>query len=133
MPIQQGTLIKVYLPLDAPVTGKIEFSGLNEICPSLQACLSLLGRSQPVGVLGTYSSVFEIGFGFEGFRPEAGADPRLGSIGKQEVTSSICFTTYHLGGDEKGAVDAFVFELSNIHPWEHPVIEVMKGGVWVPG
>jgi hypothetical protein len=124
MALQEFVIIRTYLPVDGG-QAFATFDDMLKACPALGKILALIDRSGPVGVLGNYRSVFELQYGFEGFTPESGAKPTKGQLNKKEAVRSVVLTTYLASARDTGALDAFVDELAEAHPWEHPVIEVI--------
>lgn len=96
----------------------------------LQQVVALLQRSAPIGVMGNYAAVYEMNDSTEGFTPLEGANPTLGASGKNETCNASMFTTYAPVGTPEPVLEKFLTELSAIHPWEHPVIEVFPARLW---
>jgi hypothetical protein len=101
----------------------------------LQDVIRLLSASDPVGRVGDYVAVHNTVVGNEGFVPLQGANPTKGTSGVAEICPSLIFTTYAERGVSEAQVEEFVDKLANIHPWEMPVIEVIRDGrssMWEP-
>jgi hypothetical protein len=127
MMFEEAISITTYLPLDSMPEGNVfDFSTLCGACTTLPKLLALLNRSSPIGCLGQYSSTYELSIGIEGFTPMPGAHPTQGNIGVPESVASICFKTYVPGDTEQHSIEKFLQSLVEIHPWEHPLIEVSR-------
>jgi hypothetical protein len=92
--------------------------------PGIAALLRALAQFQELGDFGTYKHVFESGVGFEGFTTAEGANPTLGRVGEQTLSPTFVFTTYFDASLEDAAVERFMRQIVDIHPWEVPVIEL---------
>ena len=62
--------------------------------------------NDPVGRIGRYAAVYELGRGVESFLPQAAANPRSGEAGNRTSVPSIAFKTYVKGSGS--ALDEFV-------------------------
>lgn len=92
--------------------------------PGIAALLQALAQFQELGDFGNYKHVFESGLGFEGFTTAEGANPTLGRVGEQTLSPTFVFTTYFAASLEDAAVERFIRQIVDIHPWEVPVIEL---------
>jgi len=92
--------------------------------PGIAALLRALAQFQELGDFGNYKHVFESGLGFEGFTTAEGANPTLGRVGEQTLSPTFVFTTYFDASLADAAVERFMRQVVEIHPWEVPVIEV---------
>lgn len=110
-------------------TGK---AAVFEDDPGIAALLRALGQFRELGDFGNYKHVFESGLGFEGFTTAEGANPTLGTVGEQTLSPTFVFTTYFDAGLEDAAVERFLRQIVDIHPWEVPVIE-LTGPIRVSG
>ena len=126
--------IKTYLPVDLSVVSQRPISEklIVDTNKHLSNIVQFLRESDPVGRVGNYSAVFEIGFGVEGFIPLKFSNPTQGQGNDLEETPSISFTTYASSTLSKGIIHTFVDRLADIHPWEHPVIEIASIELWMP-
>lgn len=132
--LQKYYIIKTYIPVDLAVnTGwPISKQHIVEMSSSLREIIILLQDSDPVGRVGNYQAVYEIGLGLEGFTPGVGSNPTLTQNNDHEETPSVSFTTYVSCDVSEVTISNFVQCLSTIHPWEHPIIEIFDSKLWVP-
>lgn len=92
--------------------------------PGIAALLQALSQFGELGDFGNYKHVFESGLGFEGFTSAEGANPTLGRVGEQTLSPTFVFTTYFDASLEDAAIERFMRQIVDIHPWEVPVIEL---------
>ena len=92
--------------------------------PGIAALLQALAQFRELGDFGNYKHVFESGLGFEGFTTAEGANPTLGRVGEQTLSPTFVFTTYFDASLADAAVERFMRQIVDIHPWEVPVIEL---------
>ncbi|RDV10967.1 hypothetical protein DXK94_07305 [Arthrobacter sp. RT-1] len=92
--------------------------------PGIAHLLQALTQFRELGDFGNYKHVFESGLGFEGFTTAEGANPTLGRVGEQTLSPTFVFTTYFDASLEDAAVERFMRQIVDIHPWEVPVIEL---------
>ena len=83
----------------------------------------MLWQIPGVGQIGNYESVYEIDFGFEGYRSRQGAAPHLGNIGERVLLGKAAVVTYVARDCGQDILDRLVVDVAKVHPWEHPVIE----------
>jgi hypothetical protein len=123
-------IIKTYLPIkpDHINIGIFDKVTIQKCCPQLNLITDLIKRSSPIGKVGFYEGVFEINLGFEGFTPVLGSHSTLGKVGDDVLTPSLQLTTYASEQIEKTKLETFLMTLEEIHPWEHPIIELSYTG-----
>jgi hypothetical protein len=92
--------------------------------PGISHLLEAVAQFRELGDFGNYKHVFESGLGFEGFTTAEGANPTLGRVGEQTLSPTFVFTTYFDASLADAAVERFMRQVVEIHPWEVPVIEV---------
>jgi hypothetical protein len=92
--------------------------------PGIAHLLQALTQFRELGDFGNYKHVFESGLGFEGFTTAEGANPTLGRVGEQTLSPTFVFTTYFDASLEDAAIERFMRQIVEIHPWEVPVIEL---------
>ena len=97
---------------------------------ALQQIIGLLQKSAPIGAMGNYAGCHELNESTQGFTPLAGSNPTLGTTGRNETCSAVMFTTYAPADTPEPVLNKFLAELTAIHPWEHPVIEVFPARLW---
>jgi hypothetical protein len=126
--------IKIYIPIlsnspspDGNVILEQDVNANRDVA----AILNLLKTSHPVGTVGNYSSVYELEASIEGYTPEANAQPTLGESGQVTQIRTIALITY-AAVEAYSAVEAFATAVAALHPWEHPVIEIVKAKLWEP-
>ncbi|MEE9339455.1 MAG: hypothetical protein V3U87_15380 [Methylococcaceae bacterium] len=132
--IELFKIIRTYVPADLTTATKWPMSEklIVEMCPSLSDIICLLRKRDPVGRVGKYIGVYEIGFGLEGFVPVRFSHPTLGQGNQSEETPSISFTTYVSDQVSDDHIGEFIEILASYHPWEHPVIEITPIQLWMP-
>jgi len=98
-------------------------------CPFLKGAVELLLNYDPIGRVGNYKGVYELSTAIECYTPDDGSDPGEGTIGVEELMKVITFTTYcdkRIVNDNQ--IEIFINKLAEIHPWEHPVIQLHGNG-----
>ena len=132
--LQPFRLIRTYLPVQGgnlPEALKSE-DGLRAISPAFGPVLELLRRSDPVGRVGDYAAVWGAHPAPGGYIPLPGAHPAQGQVGAPDGGLAIAFVTYASDEVAEEAGEAFIEALAEIHPFEHPVIEVVPIELWMP-
>lgn len=107
-----------YIMLDADTIFKA--------CPDLKNAHQLLLSSDPIGRVGNYKGVFELIPAVEAYTPDEGSNPGEGIVGVEELMRIIIFKTYFDPTISADLVDLFLQKLSDLHPWEHPLIELIS-------
>ena len=127
-------VIRTYIPINVtpPKKWPMSESQIIEISPPLSQIIDYLRDSDPVGKIGNYGGVYEIGLGLEGYVPLKFSHPTLGNKNTSEETPSISFSTYAANTVKKEVISNFVEGLASLHPWEHPVIEIVSIQLWMP-
>lgn len=124
-PIVQDAACFVNGGITAQDVRMLEAKELFVLSPWLEKAYTLLQTSDPVGRVGKYTAVYQLGLAVEGYTPGEGSDPGVGVIGESEIVKTITFLTYvdkEIVSEEK--LHKFLGELCELHPYEHPVIEV---------
>jgi hypothetical protein len=85
-----------------------------------------------LGRVGHYDGVYEVDFGFEGYRAGHGADPRHGSIGEDIFLGRATLTTYVTGERSMEDLEGIAEMIKSAHSWEQPVIEFSRCLLFVP-
>jgi hypothetical protein len=99
-------------------------------CPALRDAHALLLESDPIGRIGNYRGVYELGLGLEAYTPDVGSNPGHGVVGIEELIRTITFVTYcDINATSYDYIVKFIEQLAKIHPWEHPVIKLYAHGI----
>lgn len=108
---------------------------MSDICdvlklsPALEGAHKLLQQSDPIGRVGHYRAVYHLSHSIEAYTPDLGSNPGPGEVGIEELMHSISFTTYAFSDlVDRETLIRFAQKLANIHPWEHPIIEISSSG-----
>ena len=105
---------------------------LEAACPGLRAYVELLRGSDPIGRLGQYNGIYVVSPTFGGFTPIAGARPAQGEIGIPETGHTVEVKTYAGMEVSMDTIQGFIGRLVDLHPWEHPPIELATVELWMP-
>lgn len=134
MALREVYVLKIFLPVDEDCMLEMDctYDKLERKCPSLEKIVDFISASDPVGRVGNYDNVIEIGFGFEGFAPEKGAFPTFGKIGEDTFLESVSVQTYATKDVSFNMIEDFIEEIVKIHPWEHPILELTTKRMWFP-
>jgi len=98
-------------------------------CSTLAKISQLLKNSDPIGRIGNYRAVYELGMGIECYTPDNGSNPGQGTIGMEEYMRVITFVTYcNPKITNMNQVENFINKVAEAHPWEHPVIQFHHNG-----
>ncbi len=134
MPLVDVYALTIVIPITG--TGKLasgtDFEALLGLGTPMDKILALIQASAPIGRLGQYDGVVEISPGFEGFVPRMGSKPRHGASGKFSTVPSLSVLTFAPLDTPPPALERFLQQVIELHPWEHPIIQVEKRQVWVP-
>lgn len=103
---------------------------IKAVCPKLSEAIEMLENDLCIGRVGNYIGVYEVSKGLESYLPMPNAQPQLGQQGIRSSVATLLFKTYAKASKE--VLDEFVEKLAQIHPWEHPVIEVSEIELWEP-
>lgn len=79
----------------------------------------------PLGRIGTYENAMEIYPNLEIFTPTSQSRPTQGNAEQQESVSSVTIVTYAHENIGPQHLNDLIQALSDAHPWEHPIIEVI--------
>lgn len=132
MSLQSFWRIKIYVPdVDAPHEASLERI-VGSSAKSVRAILEAIGRVPGVGEVGDYEALFELDFGFEGYRPKEGSDPQYGAIGEAVRLGKAAVVTYLRRDCKPQVLERLIAEIRKVHPWEHPVIELTECRLYVP-
>jgi len=117
--------LRIHCPIDSDTVARIAAGDLADIDPgsALGTMLAIIRRDGPLGDFGLYTSVVELGLGWEMFTPAAGAQPTLGAAGQTEVSATAILTVYIPANADEDAVTRAIDAIMAAHPWEVPVIE----------
>jgi len=109
MSLEKFTAIRVYLPIarDAGLEAQL---------------IALIQQSEPIGRVGTYSGLFEKTASVEGFNSMVRNDQRA---------AGICITTYAGSKVDAEVITQFVENVTKLHPWRQPIIEVQDVQMWI--
>ena len=109
MSLEKFKAIRIYLPTsrDAGLEAQL---------------IALIQQSDPIGVVGTYKSLFEKTASVEGFSSMVRNDQRA---------AGICLTTYASSKVTDEELNQFVDNATKIHPWRQPIIEVQEIQMWL--
>ena len=119
MPLISYKVIKIYVP-----------NRHAEDQAALTKIIELMNDYIPVGRVGAYDGVYALNENMEGYCPGENSHPAHGEIGQHVQCPGRVLTTYAPEDIERSVLQEFINNVVEIHPWEHPVIEVHdKSGV----
>jgi hypothetical protein len=130
--LQRFWRIQVFVPVDEPSSGgalALDIRANRHV----RAVVGALASTPGVGQVGNYDNVCELVLGWEGYRANPGASPRVGAIGERVVLPTVAVTSFldfDHGGD--GALGRIVEAVKAVHPWEHPIIQFSECLLYVP-
>jgi hypothetical protein len=124
--------IRTYLPLPNGQPANTSAQALEAACPCLKEVLALLHASDPIGRVGQYAAVYGASVAAGGSLPLPGSNPVGAEINAMESACAVSFSTYAAASVPLEAIQAFVERLAELHPWEHPVIEINDIALWMP-
>lgn len=127
MKLKLYTFIRIYVPMAAK-HASAEHDEPIDSDQNVLSVLSAMARYSFFGRLGNYTGVYEASSGKEGFHPLEGANPAEGNIGETSSLNSVCLMTYLPDNLSEDKLIAFLVDVAEAHPWEHPVIEVWRNG-----
>jgi len=118
--------LRVHWPISAETFNRATAGDLGALSgdQGVASLLQAVEQFQDLGDFGNYKHVFESTVGFEGFTCAQGATPTLGKVGERTISPTFVFTTYFDAQLSDDAVEGFMDQLAEIHPWELPVIEL---------
>ena len=91
---------------------------------ALAKIIELMKDYIPVGRVGTYDGVYALQENTEGYCPGEESNPAYGQRGQSVQCPGRVLTTYAPEDIEKSVLQDFISHVVEIHPWEHPLIEV---------
>jgi hypothetical protein len=122
--------LAVYLPVDEASQG----SGLTVASdPAVQEIMRVIRTFDFAGSVGTYRAVAQISGGADTFTPTADSAPVHGTADIASTVPSARVVTYVPAATPGGDIDQLIGALVSAHPWEHPLIEVDRVSLWIPG
>lgn len=68
----------------------------------------------------------------ESFIPQGDANPTIGKAGKVEYSPTIAFEVYIESHVPEAEMSSIIREISDLHPWETPMIEMYSFEVSLP-
>jgi hypothetical protein len=93
--------------------------------------LAIIRADNPLGDFGTYQGVVEIALGAESFVPSADAAPAEGTAGAVSLLPNVILTTYIADDAPEPLVSMTLAKIAAAHPWEVPVIEIIRAELLV--
>lgn len=96
-----------------------------DAAPAAQPILQAMEQAG-VSQVGHYEGVYHAWLVSEGYMPTAGACPTEGEIGQHSVVPSLKMQFFVPATMPKDQFDQLLKYVWDIHPWEHPMIEVEK-------
>lgn len=97
--------------------------------PTLAAMLAIIRADNPLGDFGLYRSVVELAPGWELFTPGPAARPTLGTAHANQASPTAILTVHIAADVPDDALDSVLDQLLAAHPWEIPVIEMMRAAL----
>jgi hypothetical protein len=123
--------VQVYVPVDLAPGGGAPPAGVSAN-RHVRAVVGALGSVPGVGQVGNYDNVCELALGWEGYRANSGASPRVGAIGERVVLPTVAVTSFIDFEHGDGAFEHIVEAVKAVHPWEHPIIQFSECLLYVP-
>jgi hypothetical protein len=131
MPLERFWRVKIYVPIAQALHEESLEGIINGTSRSVRAILDAVWRVQGVGQVGNYNALYELDFGFEGYRAVEGAHPKYGAIGETVRVGKAAIVTY-VRHCEPQILDRLSNEIGRVHSWEHPVIEFTECLLYMP-
>jgi hypothetical protein len=135
MPLARYWRVKIYVPVADPRHQVSLETIIRGTSTNVQTVLKAIWRVPGIGKVGNYEQLYELDFGFEGYRAAKGADPRYGAIGETTKLGKAAIVTYmacESNDNGQQNLDRLISEIRKVHPWEHPVIEFTECLLYLP-
>ena len=118
--------IVVYCPINAETLAAVARGDVSALARDGAAgrILSYIEGCPDLGAFGSYRGVCEVSIGIEAFTPATGATPTSGRVGERSHSPTAAITTYAHESVADERLDTLLADLTALHPWEIPVIEV---------
>ena len=124
--------ITTYIPIiDTPLERSLESIASNGL-QYVEKIKASIHSIRGVGEVGDYKEIYELDFGFEGYRPTVLAAPRYGRPGEEIILGKVAFTTYLAQTCQEEVLNQLIAAIKLVHPWEHPVIELTEVKLFMP-
>jgi hypothetical protein len=125
--LQEFVRLAVYIPVDEG-TQDADLTAVSAVAEILRT----FRESGFAGSVGAYKAVAEISSGVETFVPTADAAPTHGVADLASTVPSARLVTYIPAGTPGEELDRLVGAVADVHPWEHPLIELDRVSLWMP-
>jgi hypothetical protein len=128
--LQEFLRLAVYVPVDEASIGP---GTTVASAAAVQEILRVLRAFDFAGSVGTYRAVAQISGGADTFTPTADSAPVHGTADIASTVPSARVVTYVPAATPGEDVDQLIGALVSAHPWEHPLVEVDRVSLWMPG
>ena len=125
--LQEFVRLAVYVPVDEG-TQDADLTAVSAVAEILRT----FRESGFAGSVGAYKAVAEISSGVETFVPTADAAPTHGVADIASTVPSARLVTYIPAGTPGEELDRLVGAVADVHPSEHPLIELDRVSLWMP-
>jgi hypothetical protein len=122
--------LAVYVPVDEATGGP---GVAVASAAAVQEIMRVVREFDFAGSVGTYRAVAQISGGADTFTPTADSAPVHGTADIASTVPSARVVTYVPAATPGGDIDQLIGALVSAHPWEHPLIEVDRVSLWIPG
>lgn len=127
-PLAEMTMLTVYAPCER-VPQSLQYEDIIAACPAVARIVAQIQKSPLLGRVGRYGGVFELSFGYEGFTPLEGSNPRQGKTGASETVPAIALRAFARCAPDDARLVREIDAICAVHPWEHPAL--LLASVWV--
>ena len=116
----------MYCPINADTLAAVARGDVSALARDGAAgrILSYIEGCPDLGAFGSYRGVCEVSIGLEAFTPAKGATPTSGRVGERSHSPTAAITTHAHESVADERLDTLLADLTTLHPWEIPVIEV---------
>ena len=134
MSLQSFWKITVVIPLesDADESSSLIPSHATKNCHALSKMIQLIKDSDPIGRTGNYIGVYGLFLRSGGYTPTLDANPVKGEACKDEEGLCYDLVTYADKSVTSNELSLFSDKVAQLHPWEHPTIEISEIDLWMP-
>lgn len=119
-----------------PLVGPSDVTDIAQLIasdPALAAVVAVIDRHTADAPLGEYASVCQYALASGSYIPQTGAHPTVGSAGARSVGRAVHVTTFLIKSSfDQTRLETFLNDLYDVHPFEHPILELTETVLWLP-
>src|SRR5258708_39011413 len=132
MSLERCWRVKIYVPAADPTHDVSLETIVKGTSVNVKTILEAIWRVPGLGQVGNYDQLYELDFGFEGYRAKTGADPRYGAIGETTKIGKAAIVTYLTRDRDLQNLDRRISAIRKVHTWEHAIIDFTVGTLCLP-